>query len=81
MKQFTDEAGKQWVAAAFKEDTPRHHGIWFMAFHAADDPSRSYPLPEIRWQTSATAARTLKTMSEFELRRRLQSALQRNAAA
>jgi hypothetical protein len=28
-------------------------------------------MPEVRWQTSATAARTLQTMSDFELRRRL----------
>jgi hypothetical protein len=29
-------------------------------------------MPEVRWQTQATAQRTLRTMSDFELRRRLQ---------
>jgi hypothetical protein len=28
-------------------------------------------MPEVRWQTRASAERTLATMSEFELRRRL----------
>jgi hypothetical protein len=71
MKQFSDDAGFAWVAGAREEDTPRHHGRWFLVFHRAEDESVIASMPEVRWQTRATAERTLRTMSEFELRRRL----------
>jgi hypothetical protein len=77
MKQFTDTNGEQWVATAVEEDTPRHHGRWYLVFHPVDAPDQQYPVPEVRWQTAATAARTLRTMSDFELRRRVRSALER----
>lgn len=80
MKQFTDERGEQWVAEAIEEQTPRHHGKWYLVFHAANAHDQQFPVPEVRWQTAATAARTLRTMSDFELRRRLQSALKRFGA-
>lgn len=79
MRQFTDDGGRAWVATAIEEDTPRHHGNWYLIFHPAEDPERSYAMPEVRWQTAATAARTLRTMSDFELRRRLNSTLVRKA--
>jgi hypothetical protein len=77
MKVFQDEAGASWVAGAREEITPRHHGRWYLVFHAegADDSVMS--VPEVRWQTRATAERTLLTMSDFELRRRLHSARER----
>lgn len=81
MKQFADEQGAPWVATARQEQTPRHHGKWYMVFHPAGDEAHTYAVPEVRWQTSATGARTIRTMSDFELRRRLKSALVRNAAA
>jgi hypothetical protein len=79
MKQFTDDRGAQWIATAMEEATQRHHGTWYLAFHPVEDPQQRYAMPEVRWQTAATAARTLKTMSDFELRRRLNSLLVRNA--
>jgi hypothetical protein len=77
MKQFSDEAGTVWVAGAREENTPRHHGRWFLVFHRADDEGMTWSMPEVRWQTRATAERTLRTMSEFELRRRLHIVLER----
>jgi hypothetical protein len=71
MKQFSDETGAAWVASAREEDTPRHHGRWFLVFHRAGDDAAVAAMPEVRWQTRATAERTLQTMSDFELRRRL----------
>ena len=79
MKQFTDDRGEQWIATAIEEATHRHHGTWYLVFYPAADPQRRYAMPEIRWQTAATAARTLRTMSDYELRRRLNSLLVRNA--
>lgn len=81
MRSFTDESNEEWVATAHEEETPRHHGRWFLVFHPAGEPGRAYPLPEVRWQTRAAAERTLRTMSAAELRRRLRSARARTAPA
>lgn len=70
MRTFSDETGASWVASAREENTPRHHGRWYLVFHR-DGDSELLLMPEVRWQTAATAARTLRTMSEFELLRRL----------
>ena len=70
MRTFTDEQGASWVAGAREEHTPRHHGRWYLVFHE-EGSDQLFVMPEVRWQTSATAARTLRSMSEFELRRRL----------
>ena len=77
MKTFKDDEGKEWVATAAEEATPRHHGTWYMVFRGPAADNTEYPVPEVRWQTAATAARTLRTMSDFELRRRLKSAVLR----
>jgi hypothetical protein len=79
MKTFKDESGQIWVATATREDTQRHHGTWYLIFHPEGDFTRKLDVGEVRWQTRATAERTLRTMSEFELRRRLQSAIARHS--
>jgi hypothetical protein len=75
MKQFADADGSEWIASAREEQTPRHHGRWFLIFQPAGDPAGGddvhLAMPEVRWQTKETAARTLQSMSIFELRRRL----------
>jgi hypothetical protein len=71
MRTFRDAAGRAWVASAREEDTPRHHGRWYLVLHPEDEPDAIHAIPEVRWQTDATAVRTLRTMSDFELRRRL----------
>jgi hypothetical protein len=81
MRTFLDTAGRAWVASAREEDTPRHHGRWHLVFHPEDRIDELYFMPEVRWQTAATAERTLLTMSEFELRRRLDNVLRRAAAS
>lgn len=81
MRTFQSETGERWVAGAREEDTPRHHGRWYMILHPESQPDTALPLPEVRWQTRATAERTLATMSLFELRRRLDIARRRAATA
>lgn len=71
MRQFTDADGMEWIADACEEDTPRHHGRWYLVFHPATEGGDLLATPEVRWKTHATAERTLATMSLFELRRRL----------
>jgi len=80
MKEFTDERGATWVATAYEEDTPRHHGRWFLVFQAGGNAARELEMPEVRWQTRRSAERTLNTMSDFELRRRLHLLLEREQA-
>lgn len=79
MKTFQTENGERWVATARREHTERHHGVWYLVFHPEGDTAAPLPVFEVRWQTRATAERTLRTMSDFELRRRLRSALVRHA--
>ena len=78
MKTFLDGHGTAWVATAQEEDTPRHHGRWYLVFHLESDVGRRLPMPEVRWQTRDSAERTLRTMSEFELRRRIHLLLERD---
>lgn len=80
MRTFADATGAPWVADAREEQTPRHHGRWYLVFHPPGDPEPLFPMPEVRWQTHPTAVRTLRTMSEFELRRRLEVVLARAAS-
>ncbi|MEJ2215046.1 MAG: hypothetical protein P8099_00385 [Gemmatimonadota bacterium] len=77
MVTFKDDEGREWVATAREEDTPRHHGRWYLILHPADAVEPEVTVPEVRWQTSRSAERTLETMSSFELRRRLRLGLGR----
>jgi hypothetical protein len=81
MRTFKDESGRDWVATTLEEPTPRHHGRWFLVFQPADRSSVALPMPEVRWQTAASGDRTLRTMSEFELQKRLSIVLARAGAA
>jgi hypothetical protein len=70
MRSFHDENGAAWTADAMEEDTPRHHGRWYLVFRD-ETGGAVHPMPEVRWQNRRTAVRTIAAMSEFELRRRL----------
>lgn len=80
MRNFVDDEGRAWTATAREEDTPRHHGRWYLVFHPADDAEALIPLPEVRWQSAHSAERTLRTMATFELVRRLLAARRRMRA-
>ena len=77
MRTCADDKGKQWVADVREEVTPRHHGRFYLVFRSGD---QELEMPEVRWQTRASAQRILKTMADFELRRRLKSVLARYAS-
>jgi hypothetical protein len=74
MKTFIGDDGREWVAAAEEEDVPRHHGRWYMVVRPAGDPDTRFVLAEVRWQSRHTAERSIRAMSQFELRRRLRMA-------
>ena len=73
MREFQDEQGQAWTASVTKREGPNYKG----AFHFIMSPAEggdTVELSDIRWNTERTAQRTLDTMSEVELRRRLRSA-------
>lgn len=55
--------------------------FYFVVDGEGDDEGRRVSLTDVRWNSSRTAERTLATMSEVELRRRLRSALGRTRRA
>jgi len=81
MRSFHDAAGREWLADTVEEDTPRHHGRWYLVFRPADGDGPVLPMPEVRWQTRETAERTIATMSLTELRRRLAAVRARRPVA
>jgi hypothetical protein len=80
MREFTDGAGARWVAAVRERPGPDYKGRYYF-FAEPQDGGEGVPLVDVRWNSERTAQRTLETMSEVELRRRLRSALGRGAGA
>ena len=81
MRTFVDDKGNRWVAEVRERDGDDYKGrYWFVL---SPDDAGSGPgeveLTDVRWNSLKTAKRTLLTMSETELRRRLRSASGRAA--
>lgn len=75
MRKFLDQSGKSWIATAMKESTRDYKGRYYMYLHEENRPNEEgHALLDIRWNGEEVARRTLKTMSDVELRRRLRSA-------
>lgn len=78
MRRFTDQAGRTWLAVVREEPGIDYKGRFYLAFTPEGGPEDEvYPLEDVRWNTERTGLRTIETMSQFELRRRLAWALQR----
>ena len=77
MRQFTDPEGRRWEATIREEPGTDYKGRFYLVLRHADEGGKEYPLEDIRWNTERTGVRTLETMSEVELRRRLRSAVGR----
>ena len=75
MREFKDETGGAWVARVQEIPGDDYKGRFvFVLSRQGDDSGLDYPLDDVRWNSEKTAERTLKTMSETELRRRLRIA-------
>lgn len=78
MRDFTDAGGGVWTASVGEEEGADYKGRLYLVLTPKNggdgDP---VTLQDIRWNSERTARRTLDTMSEVELRRRLRSALGR----
>jgi len=78
MREFQDETGRTWVASVAERSGEDYKGRYFLRLNSeAEGEGKAVTLNDIRWNTVQTAERTLVTMSEVELRRRLRSALGR----
>lgn len=75
MRRFRDHEGDVWVASVAEEEGGDYKGrFYFVVDGEGDHEGRRVSLTDVRWNSSRTAERTLATMSEVELRRRLRSA-------
>ena len=82
MRKFLDSDGRAWVAAVRSEaglDFKGRHRLCFNPEDPEDAEDEGFELLDVRWNSQGTAERTLATMSDVELRRRLRSALGRGA--
>jgi hypothetical protein len=82
MRPFRDELGSTWVATVRERPGRDYKGRYY--FFVRPEPgadSEGVALLDIRWNNERTASRTLTTMSEVELRRRLRSARGRGKEA
>lgn len=80
MKEFTDAQGRRWVASTEEEISTDYKGRYCMVLKP-EDGGETLTLRDVRWNSERTAQRTIETMSETELRRRLRSAKGRNTPA
>ncbi len=83
MREFADENGRIWVGTIQEEAGMDYKGRFYFVFRPdgpdGEDDGDRVSLTDVRWNSKRTAARTLRTMSDVELRRRLRSALGRSA--
>lgn len=77
-RTFTSAEGETWTATVESREGPNYKGRFHLVFRA-ESASEGFPLLDVRWNSHHTAQRTLETMSDFELRRRLRSARRRSA--
>ena len=80
MREFLDSDGRAWVATVHSEAGLDFKGRHHLCFHLAGAEDQGGELLDVRWNSPETAERTLTTMSNVELRRRLRSALGRGAS-
>ncbi|MFQ5536062.1 MAG: hypothetical protein ACE5GJ_01300 [Gemmatimonadota bacterium] len=76
MRSFTDEDGRMWTAAVAEDPEAGYKGRYYLVFRTEDGEMEA-PLGEVRWNSVRSGERTLATMSEWELRRRLHQAVGR----
>jgi len=80
MRRFQDGRGDAWVASVREVSGGDYKGRFgFVVFPGEGDPEDGVELVDVRWNSLRTAERTLNTMSDVELARRLCSALGRTA--
>jgi hypothetical protein len=78
LRDFTDASGHASTASVREEQGSDYKGrLYLVLSRVGADDNASVRLEDVRWNSERTARRTLETMSEVELRRRLRQALGR----
>ena len=78
MRTFEDDQGQSWVADVGEESGGDYKGRYYLTLRLREgDDGDVLPLSEIRWNSRQTAERTVQTMSEWELRRKVRAAVAR----
>ncbi len=78
MREFTDAAGRVWVGTVRERPGPDYKGRYYLYLWSREKgEEEGVALVDVRWNSLETAERTLATMSDVELRRRLRSAVGR----
>lgn len=80
MKRFQDDEGRTWTASIGERPGDDYKGRYFFVMEPEDGGGEPVELADVRWNSSKTAERTLRTMSDTELRRRLRQARGRKMA-
>lgn len=78
MREFLDATGSAWVATVRERSGPDYKGRFHLVFEVLGG-GEVVEVKDVRWNSEATARRTVETMSEVELRRRLRQASGRGA--
>lgn len=78
MRQFEDRNGAGWTASVREEKGTDYKGRYYLVMRP-DQGEDEVALMDIRWNSERAARRTLETMAEVELRRRLRQATGRAA--
>jgi hypothetical protein len=74
VRDFIDEQGRAWKASIEGREGLDYQGRYHFVARLADGSGVPVALEDVRWNSEHTARRTLETMSDVELRRRLRSA-------
>jgi len=74
MRVFTDEEGRSWTAGVRERPGLDFKGRYSFEVRPTEGGEETIELGDVRWNSEGTARRTLRTMSDVELRRRLRSA-------
>jgi hypothetical protein len=77
VREFVDETKTRWTASVEERPGVDYQGRYHFVAQRSDGTGERVALGDIQWNSLHTARRTLETMSEVELRRRLRSAVGR----
>lgn len=79
MREFRDADGHPWSAGVVCREGLDYQGRYSLVFRRPDsERKKTLWVSDVRWNSELTARRTLETMSDVELRRRLRTAVGRN---
>ena len=78
MHEIVDQTGEVWRATVVELPGPDYKGRFALQLKSSDG-SDPVTLEDVAWNSRHTAGRTLDTMSQSELRRRLRIALGRRS--